>query len=504
MDLSENTDTTTLHVKGGMRYEKKKFNVDKRAQYCTHCDKTGHSKDTCFKLHGTPDWYKELVDKKRRDVGPTRGFTVETTTKKGTQIQLDTKEELLHELIRLMKHSMQPDQIQGNFAQINDFSVLTTTYLINRLPTLVLDWKSPFEDIQSKKAYKVYDLETHVLFTFRDLVFKEDIFPFQSASPSLDSTLVPLPFPVPDTNSDPSSSSSPDFISSPAFLSSGSQPPVPLPIVLPEPSDSLRRTYRVRSKPDPENYLQASTGKNWVDVMAQELKALDANKTWILTSLPPGKHTIGSRWVYKLKLKPDGSIDRCYMDPLDGFIGARPGQVCKLQKSLYGLKQASKQWNLKLPPSFWILVFNNLAMNITSPLNVQMLPDPGTYRCLVGRLLYLEFTRPDISFAVQQLSQFLQAPRISHWDAALQVLRYLKGTPSTGFSFSSTSAIHLNAYSDASWASCPDSHFLKGTPSIGYCVFLGSSLISWKTKKQVTVSRSSAEAGYRSLASTVC
>ncbi|KAL0348032.1 UNVERIFIED_CONTAM: Retrovirus-related Pol polyprotein from transposon RE2 [Sesamum angustifolium] len=108
----------------------------------------------------------------------------------------------------------------------------------------------------------------------------------------------------------------------------------------------------------------------------------------------------------------------------------------------------------------------------------SLLPHPGTYRRLVSRLLYLGFTRPNISFSVQQLSQFLQAPRTSHWDAALHVLRYLKGTPSTGLFFSSTSPIHLNAYSDASWAFCSDS--LRSITS--YCVFLGSSLISWKTK----------------------
>ncbi|KAL0430656.1 UNVERIFIED_CONTAM: Retrovirus-related Pol polyprotein from transposon RE2 [Sesamum radiatum] len=87
----------------------------------------------------------------------------------------------------------------------------------------------------------------------------------------------------------------------------------------------------------------------------------------------------------------------------------------------------------------------------------SLLPDPRKCRRLVGRLLYLNFTRPDISFAVQQLSQFLQAPRTSHWDVGLHVLRYLKGTPSTGLFFSSSSSIRLSAYSDASWASCLDS-----------------------------------------------
>ncbi|KAL0319697.1 UNVERIFIED_CONTAM: Retrovirus-related Pol polyprotein from transposon RE1 [Sesamum radiatum] len=410
---------------------------------------------------------------------------------------------------------------------------------------------------------------------------------------------------------------------------------------------------------EPKSYLQASKDRNWVEAMIQELNALAANKTWTLTSLPPGKRTIGSRWVYKLKLKPDGSIDRykarlvakgynqiegvdyfdsfspvaksvtvriflslaaskswpllqldvnnaflhgsldedVYMVPPDGLLGVESGQVCKLQKSLYGLKQASRQWNLELTTKLLdfgfkqsthehclfikqsateftaLLVYvddilltgsseaalhsvrdyldrlftikdlgsakyflglelarSSHGLHVTqrkylhdiladaSMLDAKpaptpfpsglklvladgsLLPDPNRYRRLVGRLLYLGFTRPDISFAVQQLSQFLQAPRSSHWDAAIHVLRYLKGTPSTSLFFSSSSSVQLSAFSDASWASCLDSR----RSITGYCVFLGSSLISWKTKKQATVSRSSAEAEYRSMASTVC
>ncbi|KAL0327703.1 UNVERIFIED_CONTAM: Retrovirus-related Pol polyprotein from transposon RE2 [Sesamum angustifolium] len=113
---------------------------------------------------------------------------------------------------------------------------------------------------------------------------------------------------------------------------------------------------------------------------------------------------------------------------------------------------------------------------------------------LVGRLLYLGFTRPDISFATQQLSQFLQHPRSSHWDAALHVLRYLKGTSSLGLFFSAQNSLQPTVYTDASWASCPESR----RSITGFCIFLGSSLVSWKTKRQSTVSRSSAEAEYRS------
>ncbi|KAK4397721.1 Retrovirus-related Pol polyprotein from transposon RE1 [Sesamum angolense] len=128
------------------------------------------------------------------------------------------------------------------------------------------------------------------------------------------------------------------------------------------------------------------------------------------------------------------------------------------------------------------------------------LPSPDRYRRLVGRLLYLDFSRPDISFAVQQLSQFLQHPREPHWDAALHLVRYLKGSSTLGVFFSTDSPLTLSAFSDSDWASCLDTR--RSVTS--YCVFLGGSLVSWKTKKQATVSRSSAEAEYRSMASTVC
>ncbi|KAL0421082.1 UNVERIFIED_CONTAM: Retrovirus-related Pol polyprotein from transposon RE2 [Sesamum latifolium] len=128
------------------------------------------------------------------------------------------------------------------------------------------------------------------------------------------------------------------------------------------------------------------------------------------------------------------------------------------------------------------------------------LTSPERYRRLVGRLLYLGFSHPDISFAVQQLSQFIQCPRQPHWDAALYLVRYLKGSSTLGLFFAANSSLPLTAYSDSDWASCLDTR----RSVTGYCIFLGASLISWKTKKQATVSRSSAEAEYRSMGSTVC
>ena len=132
--------------------------------------------------------------------------------------------------------------------------------------------------------------------------------------------------------------------------------------------------------------------------------------------------------------------------------------------------------------------------------NGEILKDQAKYRRLVGLLIYLTITRPDITHSVHVLSRFMHEPRTPHMETALRILKYIKNTPGQGLFFSSQNELALNAYCDSDWAGCPTIR----RSTTGYCIFLGSSLISWRSKRQKIVSLSSAEAEYRAMAGTCC
>ena len=125
--------------------------------------------------------------------------------------------------------------------------------------------------------------------------------------------------------------------------------------------------------------------------------------------------------------------------------------------------------------------------------------DPTLYRSLTGALQYLTLTRPELSYAVQQACLFMHDPRVPHYNHVKRILRYVKGTLDHGLHINSSSPASLTAYSDADRAGCPDTR----RSTSGYCVYLGNNLISWSSKRQLAVFRSSAEAEYRAVAHAV-
>ncbi|KAL3813205.1 hypothetical protein ACJIZ3_014473 [Penstemon smallii] len=139
------------------------------------------------------------------------------------------------------------------------------------------------------------------------------------------------------------------------------------------------------------------------------------------------------------------------------------------------------------------------AIDLQRSLKDNVLVDRGRYQRLVGRLIYLSHTRPDIAFAMSKVSQFMHSPNEEHLEAVFQILRYLKSTPGKGLLFKKNEKRGVEVYTDADWAGAIDKRSTSG-----YCTFVWANLVTWRSKKQNVVARSTAEAEYRSMAQGVC
>lgn len=118
------------------------------------------------------------------------------------------------------------------------------------------------------------------------------------------------------------------------------------------------------------------------------------------------------------------------------------------------------------------------------------------YRRLVGKLIYLTVKRPDISYAVSVVSQFMQKPQ-THWTAIIRILKYLKSTPKQGIFYKKGgNPLEVQCYVDSDWAG---STFDRRSTS-GFCIAIGGNMIVWKSKKQMVVARSYAQAEYTAIA----
>ena len=411
----------------------------------------------------------------------------------------------------------------------------------------------------------------------------------------------------------------------------------------------------------PKTWQEAFKKTEWREAIDDEMNALKKNKTWEVTSLPAGKNPVGCKWIFTVKYKADGSIDRykarlvakgftqtygidyqetfapvaklntvrvllslaaCSDWPLhqldvknaflngdleeEVFMEIPPGfetpsmknQVCKLRKSLYGLKQSPRAWferftravckhgfsqsqadhtlffkhshdgrvailivyvddiiltgdfeeeiaDLKifLATDFEIKDLGNLryflGMEVArsrkgisvsqrkyvldllketgmigckpadtpmdSTIKIGLLENSAPiekerYQRLVGKLIYLSHTCPDISFPVSVVSQFMNKPNEEHLAAVYRILRYLKMTPGKGLFFEKNTKRNIEIYTDADWAGSVTDR----RSTSGYCTYVWGNLVTWRSKKQSVVARSSAEAEFRAMAHGIC
>lgn len=177
----------------------------------------------------------------------------------------------------------------------------------------------------------------------------------------------------------------------------------------------------------------------------------------------------------------------------------------EIHRSQSGFFVSQQKYTLDLLEEYNLLHTKPLSLPLDihlklTPEKGDLLSDSQIYQRLLGRLIYLTITRPDITFAVHLLAQYMQKPTTAHLQAARRLLRYLLKNPAQGILFTSNSAAQVTAYCDSDWASCATSR----RSTSGFCIFLGSSPVSWKAKKQSVVARSTAEAEYRAMALTAC
>lgn len=395
--------------------------------------------------------------------------------------------------------------------------------------------------------------------------------------------------------------------------------------------------------------------------MREEMDALEKNKTWEIVEKPKEKNLVGCKWVFTLKYKADGSLERykarlvakgytqtygvdyqetfapvakmntvrillslaahfdwqlqqydvknaflhgdleeeIYMSIPPGFEGEETAnKACRLRKALYGLKQSPRAWfgrfakvmkasGYKQSQGDHTLFIKHSAKGGVTALLVyvddiivtgnddkekrelkkclvkefeikdlgrlkyflgievsysrqgifvsqqkyvtDLLKEAGKLGCkpaatpiepnqklgeakeepvvdremyqrLVGKLIYLAHTRPDIAYSVSMISQFMHDPRESHLQAAYRVLHYLKGSPGKGVLFKRNQKLKLEAYTDADYAGST----VDRRSTSGYCTFLGGNLVIWRSKKQNVVARSSAESEFRAMAQGIC
>uniref|UniRef100_A0A803QQ29 Reverse transcriptase Ty1/copia-type domain-containing protein n=1 Tax=Cannabis sativa TaxID=3483 RepID=A0A803QQ29_CANSA len=240
---------------------------------------------------------------------------------------------------------------------------------------------------------------------------------------------------------------------------------------------------------EPKLFSQAHGIPEWDNAMDTEIDAHENNDTWIVARLVAKGYNQQEGIDYANTFTPFTKL--VTVKRVIAFAAIKGWYVHKLDVNNAFLHGDLKEYvYMTLPQGY--KPKGELPHNPVCKLKKSLR--------IVGKLQCFTITRLGISYSVNTLSQFLLVPRATHMNAALRVLQHVKATPGRGIYFAVDSEVKLRAYTDLDWAACPDTK--RSTK--GFSIFIGDSIISWRSKKQHTISSSSAKAEYRAMANTTC
>ncbi|BBG99019.1 BURP domain-containing protein, partial [Prunus dulcis] len=533
-------------------------------------------------------------------------------------------------------------------------TVNTAVYVLNRSPTKALDKKTPFEAYSGRKpglkhlrvcekGYRLYNITTEKVIISRDVVFNEEASWDWNAQQEC-SVSVPLTEIVSEKeegSNDTVVKQAEHSVENEVLLEDNEERSV----VDTGTQDIDHTPLKYKSLTEiyercniciiePETFEEAIKDAAWQKAMEAELEMIEKNETWELVKRPSDKPIVGVKWIFKVKLNLDGSVQKnkarlvakgytqkpgidfnetfapvarldtvrtlialaaqkrwklfqldvksaflngvlheeVYVDQPPGFVVKdKEDRVYRLKKALYGLKQAPRAWiseesseatlyvkaaendiiytgsSEELVMSFKTEMMKRYEMTdlgllhhflglgviqaesyiflhqkkyartlldkfgfkdckaVSTPLamNEKLSKEDGSeqadekvYRQIVGSLLYLTATRPDIMFAASLLARYMHGPTKKHMGTAKRVLRYIQGTLDYGIAYEKGKEAMLVGYCDSDWSGCEDD--MRSTS--GYAFHLGSGVFSWASVKQSSVALSTAEAEYVSAA----
>nr|GEY37567.1 ribonuclease H-like domain-containing protein [Tanacetum cinerariifolium] len=372
-------------------------------------------------------------------------------------------------------------------------------------------WTSPIPSLSGFKHYVLFldhcpNIIPQIDSPFPTVLNDEPNSPGQTSSPTeplqTTSPSEPITQVSPDLTATSSSALQPNAAQQPASVFVSQIPSAPDTNSNPASVHPMVTRFRVRTNrptkclnlhvssisPLPKSYNDAFNDPNWQNAMFDEYNALIKNDTWTLVPQPTDANIVRCFGILHV-LIIHGSHTAYLLLYVDDIVLTASSETL-LQQIITSLHQ---ELSMTDPGSLNYFLESNLGDD------GDHVYDPTLYWSLASSLQYLTLTRPDISYAVQQVCLYMHDPREPYFSALKRILRYVRGSLDYGLQLFSSSTTSLVAYSDSDWAGCATTR--RSTSR--YCVFLGNNLLSWSSKLQPTLSRSSAKAEYRGVANDV-